>query len=167
MKYCINIKQSKAKQSKAKPKIVSLINNSFKIVLLILLFSISCKSKQKPEEKYNSIIPKGFSGKYILPKSDGSFDYNKYFETTSSNAIIGSPKNAERKGVIPLVLVGTNDYRDSINGKAITYNEDLGKAPDYSYSFFTNTDSKRQLTFGSLHSAGWWMVYIHADDINK
>ena len=153
MKYCINIKQSKAK-----PKIVSLINNSFKIVLLILLFSISCKSKQKPEEKYNSIIPKGFSGKYIYN--------NNYFETTSSNAIIGSPKN-ERKGVIPLVLVGTNDYRDSINGKAITYNEDLGKAPDYSYSFFTNTDSKRQLTFGSLHSAGWWMVYIHADDINK
>lgn len=63
--------------------------------------------------------------------------------------------------------MGTNDYRDSINGKAITYNEDLSKAPDYSYSFFTNTDSKRQLTFGSLHSAGWWMVYIHADDINK
>ena len=147
--------------SKAKPKIVFLINNSFKIVLLILLFSISCKSKQKPEEKYNSIIPQGFSGKYILIN-----DGNKYFETTSSNAIIGSPK-ATRTGVIPLVLVGTNYNKYSINGKAITYNEDLGKAPDYSYSFYTNKDSKRTLSFSSLHSAGWWMVYIHADDINK
>ena len=144
--------------SKAKPKIVSLINNSFKIVSLILLFSIRCKSKQKPEEKYNGIIPKGFSGKYIYN--------NNYFETTSSNAIIGSPK-ATRTGVIPLVLVGTNYNKYSINGKAITYNEDLGKAPDYSYSFYTNKDSKRTLSFSSLHSAGWWMVYIHADDINK
>ena len=63
--------------------------------------------------------------------------------------------------------MGTNDNGYSINGKAITYNEDLGKAPEYSYSFFTNTDSKRQLTFGSTVSSGWWMVYIHADDINK
>ena len=130
--------------------------------MLILLFSISCKSKQKPEEKYNGIIPQGFSGKYIYDNNNR----DNYFETTSSNAIIGSPK-AIRQGVLPLVLVGTNDNGFSINGKAITYNEDLGKAPDYSYSFYTNKDSKRTLSFSSLHSAGWWMVYIHADDINK
>ena len=157
MKYCINIKQSKAK-----PKIVSLINNSFKIVLLILLFSISCKSKQKPEEKYNGIIPQGFSGKYILIN-----DGNKYFETTSSNAIIGSDKN-ERKGVLPLVLVGTNDNGDSINGKAITYREDLSEDSYYRYSFYTNwKDKKRTLELGHTGSSGWFNSYIHADDYNK
>ena len=165
MKYCINIKQSKAKQSKAKPKIVSLINNSFKIVLLILLFSISCKSKQKPEEKYNGIIPKGFSGKYILPKNDGSFNYNDYFETTSSNAIIGSPK-VIRQGVIPIVLKDSNfSHNDSINGKSIMYFEDyLGKNPEFSFIFFTNKDSKRTLIFQSLLSGGWRRECIHADD---
>ena len=154
MKYCINIKQSKAK-----PKIVSLINNSFKIVLLILLFSISCKSKQKPEEKYNSIIPKGFSGKYIYTS-----DY--YFETTSSNAIIGSPKNADRQGVIPIVLKDSNfSHNDSINGKSIMYFEDyLGKNPEFSFIFFTNKDSKRTLIFQSLLSGGWRRECIHADD---
>ncbi|TXJ32414.1 hypothetical protein EPJ69_06030 [Brachyspira aalborgi] len=159
MKYCINIKQSKAKQSKAKPKIVSLINNSFKIVLLILLFSISCKSKQKPEEKYNGIIPQGFSGKYIY----GNNNRDNYFETTSSNAIIGSPK-AIRQGVLPLVLVGTNDYWDSINGKEITY-RDLVEYSGYRYSFYTNKNSKR--TLNVWNPASLWNGYIHADDINK
>ena len=55
----------------------------------------------------------------------------------------------------------------SVNGKAITYNEDLGKAPEYSYSFYTNKDSKRALLFGSTLSAGWWRECIHVDDINK
>ena len=142
---------SKAKQSKAKPKIVSLINNSFKIVLLILLFSISCKSKQKPEEKYNGIIPQGFSGKYILIN-----DGNQYFETTSSNAIIGSDKNY-RKGVLPLVLEGTNDYAESINGKAITYREVLGEDRYYRYRFYTNRkDKKRTLDLGDNLSSVWW-----------
>ena len=155
MKYCINIKQSKAK-----PKIVSLINNSFKIVLLILLFSISCKSKQKPEEKYNGIIPKGFSGKYIYENNNR----DNYFETTSSNAIIGSPK-AIRQGVLPLVLVGTNDNGDSINGKEITY-RDLVEYYGYRYRFYTNkNDSKR--TLNVWNPASLWNGYIHADDINK
>ena len=61
--------------------------------------------------------------------------------------------------------MGTNDYRDSINGKAITYNEDLGKAPDYSYSFYTNKDSKkRTLDMRYTGHSTWWNSYIHADD---
>ena len=64
--------------------------------------------------------------------------------------------------------MGTNDNGDSINGKAITYNEDLGKAPDYSYSFYTNRkDKKRTLDLGDNLSSVWWNTYIHADDINK
>lgn len=64
--------------------------------------------------------------------------------------------------------MGTNDYRDSINGKAITYREDLGKDNYYRYSFYTNSrDKKRTLALRHTQSTGWWNSYIHADDINK
>ena len=70
-----------------------------------------------------------------------------------------------RQGVLPLVLDGTNDYRDSINGKAITY-RDLVEYYGYRYSFYTNkNDSKR--TLNVWNPASLWNGYIHADDINK
>ena len=59
--------------------------------------------------------------------------------------------------------MGTNDYRDSINGKAITYREDLDNV--YRYRFYTNKDDlKRTLFLAQTASGGWGMVYIHADD---
>lgn len=62
--------------------------------------------------------------------------------------------------------MGTNDYRDSINGKAITYREDSDNG--YRYRFYTNKDDlKRTLFLAHTASGGWGMVYIHADDINK
>ncbi len=89
----------------------------------------------------------------MLPKKDDVYDYNSYFETTSSNFIIYS------KG----------DYytlKDANNNKGILYYQDKDK-PEYYFRFFTNDDSKRILTFASLLSSGWWGNYVHADDINK
>ena len=60
--------------------------------------------------------------------------------------------------------MGTNDNGDSINGKAITYREDLDNG--YRYRFYTNkNDSKR--TLNVWNPASLWNGYIHADDINK
>ncbi|WP_432633525.1 hypothetical protein [Brachyspira sp.] len=115
------------------------------------------------EETYNGLIPKEFSGKYILPKTDDSYDYSDYFETTSSNFIIHS-KGYYTK---PIVLKDTNVNNGfSYNGKAILYYEDVNN-PDATFTFFTNKQSKRQLIHGSLASSGWWSYYIHVDDINK
>ena len=161
-KYCKFVSQVKSS-----PKIVFLINNSLKIFLIsILLFSICCKPKQEPtEETYNGLIPKEFSEKYILTKNDGSYNYDDYFETTSSNFIIYSKYASYTK---PIVLKDANAYNGfSIIGKAIVYYEDVDK-PDKSYTFFTNKkDSKRILILGSLSSSGWWIWYEHTDDINK
>ena len=64
--------------------------------------------------------------------------------------------------------MGTNDYRDSINGKAITYREDLDKDNYYRYSFYTNRhDLKRTLFLGYTQSTGWANYYTNAGDINK
>ena len=64
--------------------------------------------------------------------------------------------------------MGTNDNGFSINGKAITYREDLGKDNGYRYKFYTNkNDLKRTLVLGLTDSAGWGEYYIHVDDINK
>ena len=110
------------------------------------------------------MIPKGYQGKYLLPKDDGSYDYNNYFEATSSNYIIHSKYSYYTK---PIVLKDTNSLNwNSINNRAILYYEDVNK-PDTTFTFFTNKQSKRQLIHGSLASSGWWTYYIYADDINK
>ncbi len=63
--------------------------------------------------------------------------------------------------------MGTNDNGDSINGKAITYREDL-KDNEWNYIFYTNKDdSKRTLDLRYTGSGSWRNSYIHADDINK
>ena len=120
---------------------------------------VSCSSNEKPtEETYNGLIPKEFSGKYHWEGNN-----EDYFETTSSNFIIHS-KGYYTK---PIVLKDTNAYnKHSINYKAIVYYEDVDK-PDGTYIFFTNSALKRILIFGSLASSGWWLTYIHEDDINK
>ncbi len=62
--------------------------------------------------------------------------------------------------------MGTSDYWSSINGKQITYREDLDKDNGWRYSFYTNkNDSKR--TLNMWNPASFWNGYIHADDINK
>lgn len=60
--------------------------------------------------------------------------------------------------------MGTSDNPLSINGKAITYREDLGKDNYYRYGFYTNEDSKRALRVESLSYPFWMYTYIHADD---
>ena len=110
------------------------------------------------------MIPKAYQGKYILPKEDGSYDYNNYFETTSSNYIIHSKYSYYTK---PIVLKDANaNYSSSYNGKATLYYEDKNN-PDTTFAFFTNKQLKRELIHGSLSSSGWWSSYIYADDINK
>ena len=162
--------QVKSSQVKSSAKIAFLINNFFKIFIIslfILLFSICCKPKQEPteeiptEETYNGLIPKEFSRKYIgglgknpAPTKDDSYDYDDYFETTSSNFIIHSKYSYAQ----PIVLKDTNaDNGYSINGKAIVYYEDVDK-PDRSYIFFTNNNSQRilillrfQVSVGGAH----------------
>ena len=133
------------------PKIISLI-----ALLLILLFSISCKSEplNPTEETYNSLIPKEYSGKYIYNAS-GNYNYNDYFETTSSNCIIHRYISGDIV-IMPIVL----------KENAIYYDGDFPKV----FSFFTTEESKRQLNFIHLNSSTIngkipVDVYIHADDI--
>ena len=67
MNYCINIKQSKAKQSKAKRELHILTKNSFKIFLiallsLTLLFFTSCGNDNKTGSGIGTDIGTGGSG---------------------------------------------------------------------------------------------------------
>ena len=151
--------QVKSSQVKSSPKIVYLINNSFKIFLISLLFSICCKPKQEPtEEIYNGLIPKEFSGKYI--RWNGAEYINEdYFETTSSNTIIsGTSLATAGKGIIPISHRTTTSSR--ITYDALNNNNDC-------FIFYTNNQSKRELILGSRASSGWSRTFIHADDINK
>ena len=108
------------------------------------------------------MIPKAYQGKYITSKDDGSYNYSDYFEATSSNYIIHS---IERYGwTKSIVLNDANaDYSPSINGKSILYYTDS----PYTFRFYTNKQSKRELFLGQRASSGWGRYYIHVDDINK
>ena len=141
------------------PKIVSLI-----ALLFILLFSISCKSKQEPTE---AVIPQEYSGKYILSYGDGNYNSDFYYKTTSSNCIISSEKynnGAISYYITPIVFKYTDFYYAP---SLIVYNVYSDKYGGNFYSFSTNEQSQRKLTL--THSGGydWWMIYIHEDDINK
>ena len=166
-KFVSQVKSSQVKSSqvKASAKIVSLI------ALFILLFSISCKPKQNPDEPPEEpLIPKAYQGKYIgvgknlYPKKDDVYNYNFYYETTSSNYIINSTYSSLSMYIF---LKDANaDYSPSINGKAILYYEDVDK-PTREFYFFTNRDYKRILIAASTISLGAWDALIHSDDINK
>ena len=107
------------------------------------------------------MIPKAYHGKYIYPKTDGSYDYNNYLETTTSNAIIsGTSSTTAPKGIIPIL------YRTTTSSRIIydAYNVDN---IDDVFIFYTNNQSKRELILGSRASSGWSRTFIHANDINK
>ena len=137
------------------PKIVSLI---------VLLFSISCKSKYASTEE--GIIPKEYSGKYIS-FDNNSYNYDYYYETTSSNCIIDVYGSGSR--IIPIVFDSiVNDYKYP----RYVYREYYKNYGDWCefFTFFTNDKSIRQLNFidkrlRTLVSSE--VVYIHEDDINK
>ena len=132
------------------------------VLLFLLLFSISCKSKQEPTE---AVIPQEYSGKYILSYGDGNYNSDFYYKTTSSNCIISSEKynNGTRSyHTTPIFLysIDSNDY-------SYEYHQDT-KAPYYSiYVFFTNGQSQREITLTQTGTYDLWWIYIHEDDINK
>ena len=124
--------------------------------MFLLLFLISCKTKFNPsEETYNGLIPKEFLGKYI-PYYNNNYNYDDYYEATSSNILIHSSKYTTEK-------MNITTSRDTARNNMLIYLAE----PGGDIYFYTNKESKRQLFTFFMVPMDANPTLIHIDDINK
>ena len=121
--YCKFVIQFNSIQFNSIPKIVSLI-----VLLFILLFSISCKSKQKPEEHSRAELAGiwdtvGGTAPYIYVLDDGDVMYrgpwSKYFDGTGYFGKVAATFDSYP---YTIKLIVTNvTHHNSADGGTITF----------------------------------------------
>ena len=92
-------------------------------------------------------------GKYI-PYYNNNYNYDDYYEATSSNILIYSSKDVTEKMNITLIRYADGDSM-------------LIAEPGGDIYFYTNKESKRQLLTFFMVPMDANPTLIHIDDINK
>ena len=156
--YCKFVSQVKSSQVKSSAKIVSLINNSFKIfliALLILLFSISCKPKQDPNDGEDS----EYSKDGLIPKAY----WGTYYKTTGENitATVSSEAISFYQGSGIIYTFYTSDNKTSYSGGNI-WNFRGRDGSGGIIKFGRNEKRQRVLYEDPAPNEKW--TFIHNDD---